>query len=411
MNNVKSMNELAGILTNELRTYDIFKNCIIRTQSKEANNITTIIDDIDTSLKEETEFIFNEITRKKLRQYMTHEMSNTVHIIKSKNAFVIYSNLEKRIDPLYEVTIYVDDVIHDKKGNRIINLKGEIIHNKKAYSFNPYTVLCDLHDIFDSDKKYYYEYNFNDNYKNHIFCIDDEIKNEIKQYINEEIDNHIDETKRIEYNSFIISSKFLFDSFQNDYEYSISDFSFMRELNDISYTYEFQTYETDKYLSVYFPNDLSVQKTINEMIYDENCLYRFHYKCYTLEDTLFAIWHALIFHGYNKFVKCQHCGKYFVTNSFRNKYCSRKSPITKYSHLNCEQASRNASQYIRKRKKAIYEYMYTFKNDNVDDFLNAFADLKKNIITSGSNKYSVHFIETIEFFLNKDNIQKNWYDK
>lgn len=65
-----------------------------------------------------------------------------------------------------------------------------------------------------------------------------------------------------------------------------------------------------------------------------------------------------------KLNRCEHCGRWFATTSYKNKYCTRKSLFEGYTHLNCEQAVRNIKQEINREKKRVYNRIasYSIKN-------------------------------------------------
>ena len=64
----------------------------------------------------------------------------------------------------------------------------------------------------------------------------------------------------------------------------------------------------------------------------------------------------LYYYAFNglKLVKCEHCGRWFATDNFKNKYCHRNSTVEGYTHLVCEQAVRNLYQQIKRKRKVIY---------------------------------------------------------
>jgi hypothetical protein len=72
----------------------------------------------------------------------------------------------------------------------------------------------------------------------------------------------------------------------------------------------------------------------------------------TVVDVFYCI---LFYHAYegHKLKKCEHCGRWFVTNSYKNKYCNRNSTVEQYSHLPCERAAQNMRQECKRVKKRI----------------------------------------------------------
>ena len=108
------------------------------------------------------------------------------------------------------------------------------------------------------------------------------------------------------------------------------------------------------------------------------------------------VFHLLYYYALNnlKLVKCEHCGRWFVTNTFKKKYCSRNSTFDGYTHLKCEQAVRNISQELQREKKRIYNNMTTYKdssNPDVYSFLDECAfrhgEIKKRATVENLKAY------------------------
>lgn len=108
------------------------------------------------------------------------------------------------------------------------------------------------------------------------------------------------------------------------------------------------------------------------------------------------VFHLLYYYTLNnlKLVKCEHCGRWFVTNTFKKKYCSRNSTFDGYTHLKCEQAVRNISQELQREKKRIYNNMTTYKdssNPDVYSFLDECAfrhgEIKKRATVENLKAY------------------------
>lgn len=60
-------------------------------------------------------------------------------------------------------------------------------------------------------------------------------------------------------------------------------------------------------------------------------------------EIAYALLYYYAMNGLN-LVKCEHCGRWFATDSFKHKFCSRNSPVPGYTHKNCEQAVQNIRQ-------------------------------------------------------------------
>lgn len=51
--------------------------------------------------------------------------------------------------------------------------------------------------------------------------------------------------------------------------------------------------------------------------------------------------------------RCEHCGRWFATPTFKQKYCPRKSPYPDYTHLFCKNAVDHLSTLIAKKYREI----------------------------------------------------------
>lgn len=69
-------------------------------------------------------------------------------------------------------------------------------------------------------------------------------------------------------------------------------------------------------------------------------------------EVVYALLYYYAFNGY-KLVKCEHCGRWFATTTFKIKYCPRRSTFPGYTHLNCEQAVKNIRQQCLRVKNRI----------------------------------------------------------
>ena len=92
----------------------------------------------------------------------------------------------------------------------------------------------------------------------------------------------------------------------------------------------------------------------------------------SIREIIYCILYYYAYYDY-KLVKCEHCGRWFATNSFKNKYCPRNSTFEGYTHLNCEQAVRNIKQELQREKKRIYNkmtlYTQNYGNNKINSFL------------------------------------------
>ena len=119
-------------------------------------------------------------------------------------------------------------------------------------------------------------------------------------------------------------------------------------------------------------------------------------------ELLYSLLYYYAFYEY-KLVRCEHCGRWFVTDSFKNKYCPRNSTYEGYSHLHCKQAVDNIMQEIRRRKKnrrsVLENYKGTYQNDELDAFLqkfNEFNDKLKQRKSIENLQACINWLETMK---------------
>ena len=126
------------------------------------------------------------------------------------------------------------------------------------------------------------------------------------------------------------------------------------------------------------------------------------------------VFHLLYYYTLNnlKLVKCEHCGRWFVTSSLKNKYCTRNSTVAGYTHLNCEQAVRNIKQQCGRKKNrietkannAINLKKHSVVSSFVDDFVNECYVYLDEI----SKKNSAENLSNYLLFLDRVEKGKEW---
>lgn len=114
----------------------------------------------------------------------------------------------------------------------------------------------------------------------------------------------------------------------------------------------------------------------------------YSYNCYSLSDLIYAILHYLALCKY-KFNKCPHCGRYFATTTYKQKYCHMGSPYLGYEHLYCEQAVRNILQDLRRLRKRIFYNLY----ENYYGY-EEFQSISKKYINAVKNEPSIQNIDS-----------------
>jgi len=284
-------------------------------------------------------------------------------------------------------------------------IQGSFSGDGFAVEFNPLTVLGDLLDTVFGYEKVDEEweianYFFKDTYQRHPFFQDKEHQREIGTY------NHKRKTgENVQYgnpfysmwvdiNSFIAAVMGLRECFEQGKNIPLNEFELIKALNQFKFTFEIQeryenlhyrhggslykeyeekgeldileklgrdTESEFQYVSVYFGTGVTARR-FQEYLENEKRLIRFAYTCYSLEESLFAVWHYLIFHDYIKFNKCHHCGGYFATKTLKQDYCNRNSPYAGYEHLECGPAAKDIRQELRREVDRI-DSMLRYRDD------------------------------------------------
>lgn len=97
----------------------------------------------------------------------------------------------------------------------------------------------------------------------------------------------------------------------------------LKDIEDIRISYNVQTQ--------YMPIDIT----------DKSKGIKFTVK--TFFDVIYGLLYFYAFEGL-KLKKCEHCGLWFATPTYKIKYCTRHSPIHEYKHLLCSEAVQNIKQ-------------------------------------------------------------------
>lgn len=142
---------------------------------------------------------------------------------------------------------------------------------------------------------------------------------------------------------------------------------------------------------------------VNQLDYSEGD----RFEVQNIKEVIYAL---LYYYSLNNFklVKCEHCGRWFVTSTFKKRFCPRNSLIDGYTHLNCEQAVRNIKQTIKRKKDVIYAsmtmYQQNYGNDEVNKFLDDYAQYSDRIKKQQSAQ---NLLECLNFLTQFRREQKN----
>ena len=134
-----------------------------------------------------------------------------------------------------------------------------------------------------------------------------------------------------------------------------------------------------------------------------------HYECYSVDEIFFSLWHYCASNKL-KFAFCEHCGRLFVAQSLKKKYCNRKSPYNGYEHLECEQAVRNILQKLSRKRKAIYSNLQPYEEHSgkLNDFLSECAMYTDRIKNENATTENLRHYED---FLYNPEIKERWSKK
>lgn len=113
-------------------------------------------------------------------------------------------------------------------------------------------------------------------------------------------------------------------------------------------------------------------------------------------DIIYSLLYYYALNGYN-LKRCEHCGRWFATKTFKQKYCPRKSLFPEYEDVTCSEAANKIFTNIQNQHRTIKkwadnyflpedEIMVSFSNDykkikesrrSVENLTNAFVMLEE----------------------------------
>lgn len=132
----------------------------------------------------------------------------------------------------------------------------------------------------------------------------------------------------------------------------------------------------------------------------------FMYRCRTMVDVPFAVLHYLLWNGY-KFRQCEHCEQLFAAKSFKTKYCTRKSPFERYTHLPCWEAVDHIKKHFKKRKNSILKNLNTYYPLATYAFLIEYDEC--NLFEGKVSPRYWFTLKEIERITDKRYIKEKWY--
>lgn len=275
-----------------------------------------------------------------------------------------------------------------------IKPSGSIYGLKHNLSFNPLTILTELNyapkiarldDTDFDDFDYHYEYAFD---------------------IPLKIDNHNQYYRVVK-----AIRKWLLNSYNRQEPLDFYEIDFLKSYFDITFKLTASKYRTNPvkpYVSLepdtkLIPFHYSKYSLDTALNYNLSECDEFFYECYSMSDLVYCILHFLALNKY-KINQCNHCGGFFATRTFKQKYCPRNSLYPKYEHLNCEQAIRNISQDFSRKYSSIYNNLLM---NYTHEHLNRFYKEYQSAHEAFKKEPSVSNITACYDIL----LKKKWYTK
>lgn len=131
----------------------------------------------------------------------------------------------------------------------------------------------------------------------------------------------------------------------------------------------------------------------------------------SIYDVVYGLLYYYAINGL-KLAKCEHCGQWFATTSFKNKYCSRKSNFPGYEHLPCEQAVRNILQRCGRTKNRIETKMraVSYSHPNIDVFCESFCKTCDNLYYQAKSSPTKENLKNYMDFLYRTDKERGWLE-
>ena len=121
----------------------------------------------------------------------------------------------------------------------------------------------------------------------------------------------------------------------------------------------------------------------------------------SLSDVVYGLLYFSAYYGI-KMKKCDHCGRWFTTETFQKKDCERKSPVEKYSHLQCSRAAKVYKKKLRERENAIIKSWKSRKDPNIDQQIFDLQNTCNDLLV----KLSIENLQTLDRYLYADDKPK-----
>lgn len=189
---------------------------------------------------------------------------------------------------------------------------------------------------------------------------------------------------------------------ENNNLFTLTELEKLKSFYDVQFRLDVITVEVEKG----FPDPLRfgfcTSQNMLDSIDNENHYYT--YICHSMTDVIFAILHYLLMNDY-KFRKCEHCEKYFATKTFKQKYCTRNSPLTGHTHLKCGTAVDHVMKSIKERRHKTQNYLRNYYPEANNIFLGVVDEYIKD------KKKTVAVLTKLELITNKEFVKRHLYKK
>lgn len=131
----------------------------------------------------------------------------------------------------------------------------------------------------------------------------------------------------------------------------------------------------------------------------------FIFKVGHIREIIYALLYYYAFYGYH-LVRCEHCGRWFATKSFKNKYCPRKTTFEGYTHLHCKKAVDDIKQIISLKYNRIRKRLSN-RNTAKQEYYTTLFDFENQYSERISKRKSVENLQACLNWLNEiDKLEK-----
>lgn len=279
--------------------------------------------------------------------------------------------------------------------------------------FEPLTVLGDLLKVVTYSEESPYpadNYSFQQSYIEHPF------------FFEKVFDCNTQFSKPLRGKHFFVALNELKEIIINNRKLSANEIEILKQFLSLTFVYKMEFKELNPlyklgyrefkgkkvYEYQYSPLDYDCNFDLNAVIEKKGSDFRFIYSCRTIEDIMFSVLHYLTLFNY-QFTQCNHCKKYFATQTLKQKYCTRKSPYKGQEKNQCEQAVKTVFQDFGRRKKRIYTRLSLYAKGEDEKKINTFLGEYHALRAVARESPTVENLEKLEQYLFQNGGRKRKY--